>query len=265
MQKSVPLWPDGIPTPDGVSPPKETPQLDLYPVQSEQPTGFVVICPGGGYGHRAAHEGEPIARMLNQAGIAAGVVHYRISPHRWPVPQLDAMRAIRLARANAAAWNLKPDKIGILGFSAGGHLAASVAVHADHGDAGSADPVTRLSGRPDAAILCYAVLSFGEWGHRGSRNNLLGPDASPTAIDLMTLEKHVDTATPPTFLWHTAEDPGVPVMNSLLFAQALALHKVPFELHVFPQGRHGLGLATDDPIVGQWPSLCGKWLKKLGF
>ncbi len=264
MQTVFPLWPDGIPTPDGVTP-TETPALTIYPVESAEPTGFVVICPGGGYGHRAAHEGEPIARMLNQAGIAAGVVSYRISPHRFPVPQLDAMRAIRLARANATAWNLKADRIGILGFSAGGHLAGSVAVHADHGDAGSADPVTRLSARPDAAILCYAVLSFGEWGHRGSRNNLLGPTPSPAAVEYMTLEQHVDTGTPPTFLWHTAEDPGVPVQNSLLFASALAAHKVPFELHVFPKGRHGLGLAADDPSVGQWPELCVKWLKGLGF
>jgi acetyl esterase/lipase len=265
MQKSLPLWPDGVPTPDGVNPPGESPELQLFPVSTGTPTGFVVVCPGGGYSHRAAHEGEPIARMLNQAGIAAGVVSYRVSPHRWPVPQLDATRAIRLARANAEAWGIKADKIGILGFSAGGHLAASVAVHADHGDLGSADPVTRLSGRPDAAVLCYPVISFGEWGHRGSRNNLLGPSPSPAAVEQMTLELHVDTSTPPTFLWHTADDPAVPIQNSLLFAQALALHKVPFELHVFPKGRHGLGLAIDDPVVGQWPALCVKWLKKMEF
>ncbi len=261
----IPLWPHGIPTPDGVIPPRETPQLQLYPVTSATPTGFVVICPGGGYGGRAAHEGEPIARLFNAAGIAAGVVQYRVSPHRWPVPQMDAMRAIRLARAHAAAWNLHPDRIAILGFSAGGHLAASVAVHADHGDAGSADPVARLSARPNAAILCYPVISFGEWGHRGSRNNLLGPAPAAALVEQMTLEKQVDSGTPPTFLWHTAEDEGVPVQNALLFAQALALHKVPFELHVFPKGRHGLGLATDDPIVSQWSALCVNWLKKMNF
>jgi acetyl esterase/lipase len=265
MQTVLPLWPDGVPTPDGVIPPKESPQLTLYPVTGAGPTGFVVVCPGGGYSHRAPHEGEPIARMLNAAGIAAGVVSYRVSPHRWPAPQMDAMRAIRLARAHAAAWNVNPEKIGILGFSAGGHLAASVAVHADHGDAGSADPVARQSARPNAAILCYAVLSFGEWGHRGSRNNLLGPDPAPALIDRLSLETQVDNSTPPTFLWHTADDPGVPVQNSLGFAQALALHKIPFELHVFQQGRHGLGLAADDPSVGQWPALCVTWLKKLGF
>jgi acetyl esterase/lipase len=264
MQTLFPLWPDGIPAPDGVTP-TETPSLQIYPIEGAEPTGFVVICPGGGYSHRAAHEGEPIARMFNAAGIAAGVVSYRVSPHRHPAPQLDAMRAIRLARANAAAWRLKPDKIGILGFSAGGHLAGSVAVHADHGDAGSTDPVARVSARPDAAMLCYAVLSFGEWGHRGSRNNLLGPCPSPAAVEHMTLENHVDTNTPPTFLWHTAEDPGVPVQNALLFASALAAHKVPFGLHVFPKGRHGLGLAADDPVVGQWPALCVAWLKQLGF
>jgi acetyl esterase/lipase len=265
MQTLFPLWPDGIPTPDGVKPPAETPQLQLYPVSGAAPAGFVVICPGGGYGGRAAHEGEPIARMFNAAGIAAGVVSYRVSPHRWPVPQMDAMRAIRLARANANAWAIKPDRIAILGFSAGGHLAASVAVHADHGDAGSADPVARQSGQPNAAILCYPVLSFGEWGHRGTQNNLLGPTPDPMLVDKMTLEKQVDGSTPPTFIWHTADDGAVPVQNALLFAQALALHKVPFELHVFPKGQHGLGLATDDPIVSQWPALCVTWLKKLGF
>ena len=266
MQNPIPLWPEGaIPTPDGVKPPRETPQLTLYPAPGADPAGFVVVCPGGGYGHRAPHEGEPIARMLNAAGIAAGVVSYRISPHRYPAPQMDAMRAIRLVRANAPAWRVKPDKIGILGFSAGGHLAASVAVHADHGDAGSADPVARLSARPDAAILCYPVISFHEWGHRGSQNNLLGPDAAPALVDRMSLEKQVDSATPPTFIWHTAEDAGVPVQNALGFAQALALHKIPFELHVFPQGRHGLGLAPDDLIVSQWSGLCVKWLHKLGF
>ncbi len=266
MQNAIPLWPDGhIPTPDGVTPPRETPRLELYPVSGGKPTGWVAVCPGGGYGGRAPHEAEPIARMLNAAGISAGVVHYRVSPHRGPVPQMDAMRAIRFARAHAAAWNILPDKIGILGFSAGGHLAASVAVHADHGDAGSADPVARLSARPDAAILCYPVISFGEWGHRGSRNNLLGPMPTAAQMEQFSLEKQVDSATPPTFLWHTADDAGVPVQNSLLFAQALASHRIPFELHVFPKGAHGLGLATDDPIVGQWPALCVKWLKSRGF
>ncbi|MFO7535036.1 MAG: alpha/beta hydrolase [Kiritimatiellia bacterium] len=265
MQTAIPLWPDGVPTPDGVIPPKETPQLQLYPVSGAAPTGFVVVCPGGGYARRADHEGEPIARMLNAAGMAAGVVIYRCAPHRFPVPQMDAMRAVRLARANAAAWSLKSDKIGILGFSAGGHLAASVATLADAGDPGSADPVARLSARPDAAILCYPVISFGEWGHRGSQNNLLGPLASPVLADQLSLEKRVDASTPPTFLWHTAEDSAVPVVNSLLFAQALAAHKIPFELHVFPNGGHGLGLAKDDPVVGQWPALCVKWLKTRGF
>ena len=266
MQNPLPLWPDGqVPAPDGVIPPRETPQLHLYPVTAGQPTGFVVVCPGGGYGNRAPHEAEPIARMLNAAGIAAGVVSYRVSPHRWPVPQMDAMRAIRLVRANAAAWGVKPDKIVILGFSAGGHLAASVAVHADHGDAGSADPVARLSGRPDAAILCYPVISFGEWGHRGSQNNLLGPTPAPALVEQMTLEKQVDSSTPPAFIWHTADDAAVPVQNALLFAQALASHKIPFELHVFPKGVHGLGLATNDPSVGQWTTLVVTWLKQLGF
>jgi acetyl esterase/lipase len=265
MMTTLPLWPDGVPTPDGVTPPREIPQLQLYPVDGAQPSGFVVICPGGGYGGRAPHEGEPIARMFNRAGIAAGVVSYRVSPHRYPVPQMDAMRAIRLVRANAAAWRVKPDKIGILGFSAGGHLAASVAVLADHGDAGSADPVARVSARPDAAILCYPVISFGEWGHRGSQNNLLGPNPSPAAVEKLTLERQVDPSTPPTFLWHTADDGGVPVQNSLLFAQALAAHRIPFELHVFPKGAHGLGLAENDPVVGQWPALSVTWLKTLGF
>ena len=266
MNQSIPLWPDGaVPTPDGLNPPAETPHMTLYPVAGPKAAGFVVICPGGGYTHRAPHEGEPIARLLNAEGIGAGVLAYRVAPHRYPVPQMDAGRAIRLARARAADWNLKPDKIGILGFSAGGHLAASAALLAEEGDPGSADPVARFSARPDAAVLGYPVISFGEWGHSGTRQNLLGPQPAAADLERLSLDKQVTARTPPVFLWHTANDAAVPVQNSLLLAQSLASHRIPFELHVFPDGRHGLGLAPDHPIVRQWGPLCTAWLLSLGF
>ena len=224
------------------------------------------MCPGGGYGGRADHEGEPIARMLNEHGIAGFVCHYRVAPYRHPVPLMDASRAIRWVRRHADEYNVNPKRVGVLGFSAGGHLASTVATHYDAGEARAADPVEREGSRPDAAVLCYPVISFEPpFRHVGSMNNLLGADP-PDGLRLsLSNELQVTEDTPPTFLWHTAEDAGVPVENSLLFASALSAKGVPFELHVYPHGAHGLGLAPDDPHVATWARLCGEWLKGLGF
>jgi len=198
--------------------------------------------------------------------VAAVVLDYRVSPYRHPIPLGDAQRAIRLVRSRAADWKIDPKRVGILGFSAGGHLAGSAATIFDAGKPDAADPIDRESCRPDAAVLCYAVLTFGEFRHNGSMVNLLGSDNPDAKLrESLSLETRVTRETPPTFLWHTSDDGAVPVENSLLFAAALHKNKVPFELHVFPHGQHGLGLATGVPEVGQWPSLCAAWLKGIGF
>ncbi|HEV7216274.1 MAG TPA: alpha/beta hydrolase [Chloroflexota bacterium] len=250
-----PLWPDQPVSPDDVAP-----RLTPYLLGGPEPTGAVIVCPGGGYARRAPHEGAPVAAWLNSLGIAAFVLDYRVAPHRHPLPLGDAQRAIRTVRQRAQDWAIRPDRIGILGFSAGGHVAASAGTHYDSGNPQAVDPIERLSCRPDALALCYAVLTFGEFRHEGSMVNLLGPEPPEDLRRLLSNELQVSRDTPPTFLWHTGDDAGVPVENSLLFAGALRRHGVPFALHIFPHGRHGLGLASDDPVVGAWPALCGRWL-----
>ena len=262
-QDGMPLWPDAPPqsAPGDTFIPTLTPRL----LETDKPLGAVIVFPGGGYGGRADHEKWPIAECFNKAGFHAFVLDYRVSPNRHPAPLMDAARAVRLVRENAAAWKVKPDKIAILGFSAGGHLAGSLSVFFDAGDPNAKDPVARQSSRPDAAVLCYPVISSGEFGHKGSFNNLLGPDATQEEKDKMSLERCVRPDTPPTFLWHTAEDSGVPVENSLLMARALHEKGVPFELHVYPHGQHGLGLAPKDAHVATWSTLCAEWLRGMGW
>lgn len=260
MSAPFPLWPDQPASPDDVAP-----RLTPFLLGGSEPTGAVIVCPGGGYAGRAPHEGAPVAEWLNSLRIAAFVLDYRVAPHRHPLPLGDAQRAIRTVRQRAQEWRIRPDHIGILGFSAGGHLAASAGTHFDSGKPQAADPIERQSCRPDALVLCYAVLSFGEFRHQGSMVNLLGPEPPEELRRLMSNELQVTSDTPPTFLWHTGDDAGVPVENSLLFAGALRRNGVPFALHVFPHGRHGLGLASDDPVVGAWPGLCGRWLITAGF
>ena len=261
---SFPLWHEGAPEPDGVH--AQTPPV-LFPflLESTAPTGAVIICPGGGYSHLAVHEGAPIAEMFNRAGIAAFVLRYRVAPHRHPSPLLDLQRAVRLVRLQAKGWKIKPDCIAVLGFSAGGHLASTAVTHFDGGSTQAPDPVDRVSCRPDAGILCYPVISFGEYGHHGSMVNLLGANPAEALRMALSNERQVTPETPPCFLWHTANDQGVPVENSLQFAAALSRCKVPYALHVFPDGPHGMGLAANDPVVGAWPGLCVRWLKALGF
>jgi len=262
--ETVLLWPDGAPGAKGDTP-EDKPRLTPYLVPGDEPRACVVVCPGGGYGGRAAHEGEPIARWLNSVGVSGFVLDYRVSPYRHPVPLNDAKRAIRTVRARAKEWRIDPARVGILGFSAGGHLAGSAATLFDKGDPGAADPIDRLSSRPDAAILCYPVLSFGEFRHHGSMVNLIGENPEADLRRQLSLENSVTAETPPTFLWHTSDDGAVPVENSLLFAAALHKHKVLFALHVFPHGGHGMGLATGDKTVGQWTVLCARWLEEIGF
>jgi acetyl esterase/lipase len=256
------LWPAAAQEDVGEA---DWPQLTPYLPEGRAPRGALIVCPGGGYARLAPHEGEPIARWLVSLGIAAFVLRYRVAPHRHPVPLGDAQRAMRLVRSRAEEWDVAAMPVGILGFSAGGHLSASLGVFNDGGAAGHPDVVERASCRPDALVLCYPVITFGTARHLGSTDNLLGPDADTASHEAVSLEHHVSAQTPPTFLWHTADDASVAVEHSLLFASALARHSVPFALHVYPQGRHGLGLAEDDPVVGSWTGLCATWLATQGF
>lgn len=258
-----PLYASAAPfqMPDG-----EVPQLTVYPSGNPQPHGGIVVLPGGGYGGRAPHESEPIARWLNSVGVSAVVCDYRVAPNRHPVPLLDAQRALRWLRCCGPEFGVQPDKVGILGFSAGGHLASTTATHFDAGQPDAADPVERVSCRPDAVVLCYPVVTFVERLHQGSMINLLGTDAPPAELrEELSAELRVNADTMPHFLWHTAADAAVPLANSLRLADALCSHGAPVELHVFPYGQHGLGLAPDWPDVSQWTALCANWLGRLGF
>ena len=241
------------------------PWLDPYPLASEIARGAVLICPGGGYARRAYHEGILIAECFNALGYHSFVVHYSVAPHRHPQPLRDVARAMRMIRQRAGEWHVDPSRIAVCGFSAGGHLAASLGVHFGHSALAADNADDGVSSRPDALVLCYPVISGGAHRHQGSFDNLIGPDATEEARAEMSLELQVTAETPPTFLWHTVEDAAVPVENSLLFAQALRRHNISFELHIYPQGRHGLGLSAEDPHVATWVDLCAGWLRGRGW
>ncbi len=263
------LWPAGAPGALGAEE-KDQPKLIIYPAPAETACGAaIVILPGGGYGHLAmGHEGHEIAAWCNSLGCSAFIVDYRhrTKGYGHPAPLQDAQRAIRTVRAEAPKWHVDPQRIGVIGFSAGGHLASSTGVFFDAGMAEDEDPIQRVSCRPDFLILCYPVIGFGEsFTHLGSQRNLLGADASPELIRSLSTEKHVTAESPPTFLWHTTEDRPVPPENSLRFYLALQAQQVPAELHVFEKGRHGLGLAGDTPGARDWPGLCRTWLNERGI
>ncbi|OES45197.1 alpha/beta hydrolase [Domibacillus iocasae] len=243
---------------------EEIPYMMAYPAGTKRAPAMLIF-PGGGYRRRADHEGEPVAKWLNSLGIHAFVVHYRVAPYKHPVPLLDASRAIRMIRQQAEKWNVDEKKVGVLGFSAGGHLASTLATKYDHGISSAVDQIEQQSSRPDVVVLGYPVVTFGEHRHEGSMENLLGLGSSGEQRLFLSNERHVTKDTPPAFLWHTAEDEPVPVENSLLFAGALSRAGVPFDLHVFQSGRHGLGLASDHSEAFLWTAVCEKWLRKQGF
>ncbi|MCG3198291.1 MAG: hypothetical protein GHCLOJNM_02788 [bacterium] len=258
---SMPLWPSGAPQAMGTEE-ADVPTLTPFLPDSSMATGAaVVVCPGGGYSGLAEHEGRDIARWLNSLGIAGFVLKYRHSPrYGHPAPLQDAARAVRTVRARGSEWGVDPARIGIMGFSAGGHLASTLGTHFDSGNPTDEDPIERAGSRPDLLILCYPVISMGDLGHKGSRKNLLGENPSEELVELLSNEKQVTPRTPPTFLFHTADDGGVDAGNSLAFAEALRKAGVPYELHVFQQGRHGVGLALNDPILSAWPARLEDWL-----
>jgi acetyl esterase/lipase len=215
----------------------------------------------------ADHEGRQVAEWLNSFGVSAFVLQYRLAPrYGHPAPLQDARRAIRTLRASAAEWGLDPTRIGILGFSAGGHLAATAGTQFEEGRPDAADAVERVSSRPDFMILVYPVISLVEpFTHRGSSESLLGQDADSALLRSMSADQRVTTATPPSFLVHTTEDRGVPPENSLAFFAALRRAGVQAELHVFAKGDHGLGLGPAGSGLAAWPALCETWMDALGF
>jgi acetyl esterase/lipase len=261
---TFPLWTGPAPGAVGETD-ADRPTLTVWlPEKQASTRSAVVVCPGGGYRHLAMdHEGVQIAQWLNERGVAAFILEYRLAPaYKHPVMMHDVQRALRQVRSNASKYDIAVDKIGVWGFSAGGHLASTAATHFDDGNKSSDDPVDRVSCRPDFAILCYPVISMKDGvTHGGSKNNLLGDNPKPELLELMSNELQVTAKTPPTFLFHTTEDKAVPVENSLLFFLALRKAKVDCEMHVYQQGRHGVGLAQQDPILSTWPSHLADWLR----
>ncbi|MCB9938528.1 MAG: alpha/beta hydrolase [Planctomycetaceae bacterium] len=223
----------------------------------------IVICPGGGYGGLVTGgEGHGIAQWLNQHGITGVVLEYRLPTGRPFVPLLDAQRAIRTVRANAKDWDVDPTRVGIMGFSAGGHLASTAGTHFDAGNATAKDPVDRVGCRPDFMILVYPVITMDETTHRGSRNNLLGATPNEALIELFSNEKQVTTHTPPTFLAHAVDDKPVPIENSRAFYKALQTHNVPSKLLELPSGGHGLN-GYKGPMWDAWQEQSLAWLTEL--
>jgi len=265
IQPPIPLWPGGAPGALGTNS-NDIPTLTAYLPDGTNATGAaMVICPGGGYAGLASHEGRDYALWLNQHGVAGFVLKYRLGSHgyRHPAMLQDAARAVRVVRAHAVEWHIDEHRVGIMGSSAGGHLASTLLTHFDAGNPTATDPVERESCRPDLGILCYPVITMGEVTHAGSRENLLGQNPSPELVRDLSNELQVTKETPPCFLWATSDDAIVPVENSFLFAEALGKAGVPFDLHIYQHGRHGLGLADVPPFKHPhpWAADCLYWLK----
>jgi acetyl esterase/lipase len=265
--EEIRLWDGPAPGALGTAP-EDTPTLTIYRAHRNNTGTGVVVAPGGGYGNLAMdHEGRQVATYLNAMGVNAFVLKYRLGPrYRHPVPLGDAQRAIRFVRTRANELGVEPTRVGMMGFSAGGHLSATAGTHFDAGRPDADDPVDRASSRPDFLILGYPVISFdGGITHRGSLRNLLGDAPDPKLVEELSNERRVTSETPPTFLFHTDEDKGVVPENSVRFYLALREAKVPAELHVFRSGPHGVGLALNDPALSLWPTLLTNWLRGQGL
>lgn len=257
------LWPAGAPGAKGTAD-ADKPGVWVYPAGAGSNGAAVVICPGGGYAiHATDHEGVQPARYFNSIGVTAFVLRYRLSPYRHPIPLGDAQRALRYIRAHAAEFGVDPQRVGIMGFSAGGHLTSTAVTHFDAGRADAEDPIERQSSRPSFGVLGYPVVSFvAEYAHRGSAKNLLGEGATDEQLQSLSNDQHVTKETPPVFLFHTSEDTGVPPENSLAFYAACHKAGVPAELHVYQQGPHGVGLAFEHPALQNWIGAVGVWLRQ---
>jgi acetyl esterase/lipase len=267
-QKIELLWPGGAPGALG-SEDRDKPSITVRLADSAKANGTaVIVCPGGGYGNLAMdHEGAQVAAWLNNLGVSAIILKYRLGPiYHHPAPLQDAQRASRTVRSRAKEFAIDPNRIGIWGFSAGGHLASTTGTHFDDGQSSASDPIDRLSSRPDFMILAYPVISLTtDYVHKGSRKNLLGDPYDPALAEQLSNEKQVTSRTPPTFLFHTDDDAGVPVENSVLFFLALKKAKIPAEMHIYQKGKHGVGLAQSDPVLSTWPDRLKDWLQIRGL
>lgn len=266
--RTIPLWENGAPGALG-NEDADQPTLTVYSALPRQASGTaVIVAPGGGYVRLAMnHEGRQVANWLNALGVTAFVLKYRLAPrYHYPIQLGDAQRAIRLVRARAEEFGVAPDRIGMMGFSAGGHLTATAGTHFDAGNPGAADPIDRLSSRPDFLILGYALISLAGIPRDNSlTKTFFGDNADPKAFDEVSDELHVTPQTPPTFLFATNEDKTVPAENSVSFYLALRKARVPAEMHIFEKGPHGVGLDLQDPVLGQWPALLANWLRGRGL
>ncbi len=264
--ETVLLWEKGAPGALGDAA-EDRPSLTIFRAAGAGGTS-VIVAPGGGYSHLSMDkEGRQVASWFNAMGVTAYVLQYRLGPrYHHPIELGDAQRAIRLVRSRAAQLGIAPDRIGMMGFSAGGHLAATAGTHFDDGNPNAADPMDRMSSRPDFLILAYAVISFDPAiAHRGSEQSLLGDNPPPALVQDLSNEMHVTARTPPTFLFHTNADTTVPSENSVRFYLALRQAKVPAEMHIFQNGSHGVGLDLGDPALSQWPTLLISWLRGRGL
>jgi acetyl esterase/lipase len=265
-----PLWTGDAPGALGKDA-KDIPTLTPFFAPPGKATGAsFIICPGGGYSQLAPHEGFQYAIWLNEQGVTAFVLKYRLGSngYRHPAMMQDVQRAIRYVRANAEKWSLDPNRIGVMGSSAGGHLASTALTHFDAGNPAAADPIDRVSSRPSLGILCYAVITMGPNTHAGSKSYLLGDNPDPALVELLSNEKQVTPNTPPVFIFHTFEDSAVKVENALDFASALRRNGVSFALHIYPKGGHGMGLGSAQWDPGSrhpWTNDCALWLKEQGY
>ena len=262
------LWPNGAPGALG-NDESDKPSIAIYLPAPQQPNGTaVLVCPGGSYEMLMMnHEGRQITEWLNDRGVAAFVLKYRLGPkYHHPIEMEDVQRAIRVVRHGANEFRITPERIGVWGFSAGGHLASTAATHFDSGDSKAADPVDRESCRPDFAILAYPVITLtSPYTHQGSLHNLLGNDPDTQLVDYLSNERRVTPATPPAFLFHTTDDDAVPVENSVMFYSALRKNGVPAEMHLYAHGPHGVGLAQKDPVLSTWPARLNDWMMVTGL
>jgi acetyl esterase/lipase len=265
---AFPLWPDAAPGAVGTAA-KDTPTLTpFFPTNANG--AAMVICPGGGYSRLAPHEGQDYALWLASRGVTCFVLKYRLGAdgYRYPVEYQDIARAIRLVRSRAKEWNLDPNRVGVMGSSAGGHVASMAMTHFDTGDTNASDVIDRVSSRPNVAVLCYPVISMGKFAHGGSKNLLLGTNPPPALVEETSSELQVKKDSPPCFIWSTDEDRTVPIENTLEFAAALRKAGVPFEMHVYQKGPHGQGLGSHDYNPDKWlpwVAECGRWLKEQKF
>jgi acetyl esterase/lipase len=266
--QTILLWPAGAPGALGQDD-RDKPAITVYmPPTTTGPMTAVIVAPGGSYARLSmSNEGRLPANYLNSIGVAAFVLRYRLGPaYHHPIELGDAQRAIRTVRSRAAEWHIAPDRLGIMGFSAGGHLASAASTHFDAGKPDAADPIDRASSRPDFAVLGYPVISLIEpFAHQGSKTNLLGDNPDPALARSLSSETQVTASTPPAFIYHTYADTVVPVENAVAYFMALRKAGVPAEMHVFRNGPHGTGLPQQDPALAEWPRLLANWLRVSGF